>query len=783
LPPGAPPPLPIDVHLPRIVDAVRARGAAVVVAPPGAGKTTRVPPALMAALGPVFVLQPRRVAARSLARRIAQENGWREGEEVGWQVRLERRFTPRTRILVATEGVLTARLASDPLLEGWACVVLDEFHERSIHADLALALARQAARARGDLRLVVMSATLDAGPVAAFLGGCPVIEVEGRPYEVAIEHAPGLTIGDAVRHRLRDGPGDVLAFLPGAGEIRRAQAELTGVDADVFPLHGMLDAEAQDAALRPGPRRKVVLATNIAETSLTIEGVRAVVDGGLHRVLRYDAERALDRLETERIPRDAAEQRAGRAGRTAPGHALRLWDARERLRERREPDVMRVDLSGPLLDVLAWGGDPLSFEWLEPPPPERLLAALDLLRRLGAVEGRRLTAEGERLRRLPLHPRLARLLLADGGSWRAAAACAALSERLPPRVAAPAAAESDLLPLADALAAQGGRVREAARQLEMLARDARPAGTGDADAPLERFLRAELAAYPDRVARRREPHAPRLLLSSGQGATLARESAVQSEFLVAVDVGTIDTGDGARAEALVRLASAIEPGWLTPTERVRVHRFDPEAGVVRAVERTLYGALPLAERVVAPEPEEAERLLAEELERRGLGEEAEAVLRRARFAGLAVDRPRLIRDACAGRTRLPAVEVEALLGFEERRTLERLAPARLRVPSGREVALEYRDDGTAAAAVKLQELFGLAETPRLGPRAEPVLLLLLAPNGRPVQQTRDLRSFWDRTYPEVRKELRGRYPKHPWPEDPWNAPPTARTKKSTRGRT
>jgi len=771
------PPLPVDGHLSRIVEAVRAHGAVVVVAPPGAGKTTRVPPALAAALGPVFVLQPRRVAARSLARRMAAENGWREGEEVGWQVRLERRFSPRTRILVATEGVLTARLVTDPLLEGWAAVVLDEFHERSIHADMALALARQAARARGDLRLVVMSATLDAGPVAAFLGGCPVLEIAGRPHAVEIEHAPSLSVAEGVRRRLQDGAGDVLAFLPGAAEIRRAEAELGGVAADVLPLHGGLDAEAQDAALRPGPRRRVVLATNIAETSLTLEGVRDVVDSGLHRVLRYDAERALDRLQTERVPRDSADQRAGRAGRTAPGRALRLWDPRERLRERREPDVFRVDLSGPLLDVMAWGGDPLAFEWLEPPPDERVAAALELLRRLGAAEGRRLTALGERMRRLPLHPRLGRLLLADGGSARAAAVCAALSERLPPRPPAPPAADSDLLLLADALAAQGPRLRAAARQLESLAREAGAAAASGAAVPVEDFLRAVLLAYPDRVARRREPHGVRLLLTSGQGATLARESAVQSDFLVAVEMGTV--GDGARAETLVRLASAVEPHWLEPTERVRAHHFDADALAVRAVERTLYGALVLAERAVAPDPDEAARLLAEELGRRGLGDDAEAVLRRARFAGLAVDRDRVIDAACLGQTRLPAVDVEALLPFEERRALERLAPARLRVPSGREVALEYREDGGVAASVKLQELFGLAETPRVGPGQEPVLLLLLAPNGRPVQQTRDLRSFWDRTYPEVRKELRGRYPRHPWPEDPWAAQPTARAKPRT----
>jgi ATP-dependent helicase HrpB len=772
------PPLPIDPHLPAIVSAVRARGAAVVVAPPGAGKTTRVPPALCAALGRVIVLQPRRVAARSLARRIAEEQGWTAGEEVGWQVRLERRFSPRTRLLVATEGVLTARLSSDPLLDGWAAVVLDEFHERSIHADLALALVKQAARARPDLRVVVMSATIDAGEVAEFLGACPVIEVAGRPHPVAVEYAPGLSVAEGVRRRLQDGPGDVLAFLPGAGEIRRAAGELGDVDADVLPLHGGLDADAQDAALRPSRRRKVVLATNLAETSLTIDGVREVVDSGLHRVARYDAARAIDRLETERIPRDSAEQRAGRAGRTAPGRVLRLWDERDRLRERREPEVLRVDLAAPLLDVMAWGGDPLGFEWLEAPPPARVDAALALLERLGAASGRRLTPLGERMRRLPLHPRLARLILEDGGSARAAAACAALSERLPARAAPAATADSDLLLLADALRELPPRVRDAARQLQELAREALDVAARADDTP-RRFLRAVLAAYPDRVARRREKGGSRLLLSSGAGATLARESAVRSEFLVAVELSAgVAEPPG---EPLVRLASAVDPEWLPPTARERVHQLDPDTGVVRATERVLYDRLVLAERPVPPDADEAATLLERELSRRGPGPEAEALLRRARFAGLEVDAARLLREACTGRTRLSEVDVAGALSPAAQRQVERHAPARLRVPSGREVPLEYREDGSVSAAVKLQELFGLAETPRLGPRREPVLLLLLAPSGRPVQTTRDLRSFWERTYPEVRKELRGRYPKHPWPEDPWTAPPTSRARRRKPG--
>src|SRR5262245_25066646 len=416
-------PLPIDPHLPAIAEAVGRSGAVVVVAAPGAGKTTRVAPAL-AAFGPLILLQPRRVAARALARRIADEQGWTLGEEVGWQVRFERRFGERTRLLVATEGVLTARLQADPLLGGFRCVVLDEFHERTLHGDLALALARQAARARGDLRVVVMSATLDAGPVAAFLGGCPVFHVYARPHPVAVEYRPDASLPEAAREAVRRGAGNVLCFLPGAPEIRRAAAELAhleNVGVAVLPLHGGLDAEAQDAAVGPSSRKKLVLATNIAETSLTIDGVDEVVDSGLHKVARYDADKGIDRLETERVAWDSAEQRAGRAGRTGPGRAVRLWDARDTLRPRREAEIRRVDLAGPLLEVLAWGGDPAAFEWFEAPPADSVASALELLRRLGAVEAGRVTPLGERLRRFPLHPRLARVLVAAGGGALAAA--------------------------------------------------------------------------------------------------------------------------------------------------------------------------------------------------------------------------------------------------------------------------------------------------------------------------------------------------------------------------
>lgn len=776
-------PLPVDAHVDALVARLRERRALVVVAPPGAGKTTRLPPAF-SALGPTLLLQPRRVAARALARRIAAEQGWTLGEQIGWQVRFERRYSTRTRLLVATEGILTARLQADPLLSDFAVVVLDEFHERSLHADVALALARQALLARDDLALVVMSATLEARPLAAFLGDCPVVEIPAAGHAVSIEHRPGTSVADAVRAQLEPPgvPGDVLVFLPGMAEIRRAQSELEGrVEADLRILHGSLSADAQDAALVRGPRHKVILATNVAETSLTVEGVTCVVDSGQERVLRYDADKGLDRLEIERISISSATQRAGRAGRTAPGRCVRLWDARETLRPAREPEIARADLCAPFLDVLAWGGDPRSFEWFEAPPVPAAEAALALLARLGALDVRaRLTPLGARLQRLPLHPRLARVLLAAGGGPRAAALCALLSERLPPSSGAPMTTSCDLFPRLDRLEREAPGAMRVARELEDLARRAGDTGetlAGDED---ERLRRALLLGYPDRVARRREPGSPRLLLANGSGALLARESGVTGgEFLLALEVQF--GARGTTAEALVRLASVVDAAWLQATRREVEHVFDDASGTVRAREREWYEALLLREHPRAPEAAATAALLVAELQRRGLDEAGETVRRRLEFAGLAADLGGLLERALrahadAGARHLPAFDLLALLPYDLRRRLDELAPETLLVPSGRRARLEYRADGSVVAAVKLQELFGLGDSPRLGARREALTFELLAPNGRPVQTTRDLRSFWERTYADVRKELRGRYPRHPWPEDPWSAPATARAK-------
>lgn len=703
-------PLPVDRHLDAIVEHVRAHKRAVVIAPPGAGKTTRIPPAL-AEHGRTILLQPRRVAARALARRIASERRWTVGEEIGWQIRFERRFGDRTQLLVATEGILTARLQADPLLSDFACVILDEFHERSIHADLALALVKQAADTRDDLAVVVMSATMDAAPVSRFLGGARVIEIDTRTHPVDVLYAPNVSVAQTVREVARDAKGHVLVFLPGAREIERTKNELALPD--VFPLHGSLDVDAQERALAPSRKRKIILATNVAETSLTVEDVSDVIDSGIHKVMRFDAETAVDHLVTEQISLDSADQRAGRAGRTGPGRATRLWDERMILRPHREPEVRRVDLASPVLDIIAWGGDPRTFEWYERPPEHRIEAALTLLTRLGAIDGRRLTGVGEKLRRMPLHPRLARVLL-DGGE-SALRVVALLSEDVRN------IGSGDALALADS-----PRLDFASRELSRFAN-----GKGD-------VRRALLAGFPDRVAMRREPNSLRLLLSSGTGAVLARESGMHGgDFLVALDVS-------GGSEALVRIASTIEREWLVPTHEDVVHTIRDD-GTVRATKRVWYDAILLKEINVAPDPLEAHRL-SEEHARKNIPAE---LVRRIAFAG-----------------------------GDERRVAQ-LAPERLDLPSGRTAKLEYQDDGSVVASVKLQELFGLADTPRIGPRQTPVTFALLSPAGRPVQVTRDLHSFWNGAYQEVRKELRARYPKHPWPEDPWTATPTHRTKKKS----
>jgi ATP-dependent helicase HrpB len=717
------------------------------------------------------LLQPRRVAARSLARRIASERNWTIGQEVGWQIRFEKRFSRDTGLLVATEGVLVRRLVGDPLLSDISTVVLDEFHERSVHSDLALAFVRQAMFARPDLRVVVMSATLDAATVAGFLDA-PVLEIPGGIHQVELEWKPGLPMDAAVRDVIGRSDGDVLCFLPGVREIRKVSERLSGLGADVeiHELHGSLDVERQEAAIVPSVRRKVILATNIAETSLTVEGVSAVIDSGLHRVLRYEPSVGIDRLQTERIPRDAAEQRTGRAGRVGPGLAVRLWDERDELRPHREPEIHRIDLASLILDVMAWGDDAKTMEWFDPPAEARIAEDLRLLEQLGAVRGGRLTPEGRALQNLTVHPRLGRVLLSSSDRSAAAKVCAMISEgeRWASGELEQAGLGADLLLLLDRFDRAPKVVRRVARELEVVAQQSGPAA-GD-----ESIERAILKGFPDRVARRRDGSSSRLLLSTGRGAVLGGHgSTPDSEYVIALDVRA---GDRERqAEALVRLASRMDPAWLEPTHVTTESRLDGDR--VRGIETSYYGAIAIGERVVEPDPELAVGLLVDGLRSRGLSEGDERLARRLRLAGIELDFDHLFRVACAGRTTLPRFQLSDWIPRGERSRLERMAPERLRVPSGREVRLDYRENGDVVLAVKLQEMFGAAESPRVGPDRTPVRLELLAPNGRPVQITNDLRSFWETAYQEVRKELRGRYPKHPWPEDPWTAEATAGTRR------
>jgi ATP-dependent helicase HrpB len=900
--------LSVKAVLPRLAAALAAGQAAVLVAPPGSGKTTLTPQALLAAgVGggrQVVMLEPRRIAARAAARRIAELGGWKLGGEVGYQVRFERRAGASTRILVVTEGILVQMLQGDPFLEGIGVLIFDELHERTLAADMALAMARRVQReARPDLRLLAMSATLDPGPLAAFLGGCPVLVAPHRQFEVEVSYAGdlrapagagtpraataaaaaaranataaggfarrlALDAAAAVRRALDATSGDVLVFLPGRGEIQLTAAALDDLarrrGLAVVQLYGDLPPERQDEALRPSTRRRIVLATNVAETSVTVEGVTAVVDCGLARRLRYDAAAGLDRLELARISRAAADQRAGRAGRQGPGICLRLWPAHEQAARPafETPEIARVDLAGPALQLLAWGETDLAaFGWFEAPAAESLAAAQTLLVRLGAVDpgGAGVTADGTAMARLPAHPRLARLLLEGhrlGVAAGAALAAALLAERdpfpRPPRQPGRAAerasgathsSRSDLLDRLDALLLWqdgGGRTADTAdtvasaggagaalspaaarfilRARDQLAETARrelgaPAVEKSGAERDDGLLRAVLAAYPDRVARRREPNSPRAVMVGGRGVRLAAESAVlAAELFVCVDVAAAGAGGtagaAAAADVVVRLASAIEADWLAPR---LVHTttevgFDAGRQRVSAWRRTRYEDLLIDEREVpAADSAAVSALLAESAAADLAGalpldEPAVAALV-SRWRCLAAWMPELALpalDAAVWRQLLPELArgrrsfaelrraplldaLRGLLTHTQWAALEREAPERLAVPSGSRIPLLYEEGKPPVLAARIQELFGLAETPRIAAGRIAVLLHLLAPNHRPQQVTADLHSFWHNTYPQVRRELQGRYPRHAWPQDPWTARPERRPASRRRG--
>jgi len=779
---------------------------------------------------------------------MADERGEPLGRSIGYHVRFDRQAGPETRVLVVTEGLLLRLLLDDPFLERVGAVVFDEFHERSLEADLALGMTRLLqATVRPDLRIIVMSATLAAEAAANYLGNCPIVVSQGRLFPVDVQYAPRpvhvpwtTAILGAVDRLLTLTAGDLLVFLPGVGEIRQAERALAPLaDRDgllVAPLYGDLPPGEQDAALLSGARRRIVLATNVAETSVTVEGITGVVDTGLARLNRFDPHVGLDRLELVNISQASAEQRSGRAGRVRPGVCLRLWsEGHHRARaEHTSPEIRRVDLAGAVLQLAALGErDPLQFPWLDPPHPAAVAQAQALLRQLGALHGDDVTPLGRVLARLPVHPRLGRLLVE--GHRRdvlphAALAAALLAERDPfpravrdrsslSRATSPrAASRCDILDRVECLEAFGEQGRadtpfgplqrgaartilqardQLVRQLKSALRDAPTEIARPLPGPREAGLgRALLAAFPDRVARRREPNSPRAVLVGGRGVRLDAHSAVtQAELFLCLDV---DAGQGG---AVVRLASTIERSWL-PAERVMTGVeafFDDATGRVAARRRVRYEDL-ILEETTAPVPggeslaaaliAAAQRDLAAVLP--PADSDAGRFLARVRClrewmpelelpAFTASELAQLLPQVAPGCRSLaelrggPWLEVlRGALDARQRQAVEREAPARLTVPSGSQVALTYEEGRPPVLAVRIQEIFGWADTPRLAGGRVRVLLHLLGPNYRPQQVTDDLASFWNNGYPVIRKELRRRYPKHSWPEDPWNATPEAK---------
>jgi ATP-dependent helicase HrpB len=833
--------LPIDDILPALKAAFRTNRSIILHAPPGAGKTTRVPLALLdgipAATGRIIMLEPRRIAAVSAARWMARCLGEEVGKTVGYSVRFDSCTSKATRIEVVTEGILTRRIQGDPGLAGVALVIFDEFHERSIHADLGLALCREVQQLREDLTILVMSATLDLGPLARMLDDAPVISSEGRAFAVEVKYLDDTgharlsqRMAAAVIRAVHETAGDILAFLPGSGEIRACAAQLADSggmrqDIAICQLYGDLPVAEQQRVIQAGPGRKIVLATNIAETSLTIEGVRTVIDSGVSRRLQYDPGNGLNRLVTVRESRASAEQRAGRAGRTAPGVCYRLFSQHtlQGMTPHTPPEISVTDLSQLLLELAAWGvADPLQLGWLDPPPASalesarRLLAELDLCDAAG-----RITAHGREAVRLPLHPRLGRLLLRSrelGCSGPGCLVAALLSERDPLRAAAggslPQLSSSDIADRLDVLNGwlSTGRadrradlpalknVERVARQLRRIMSVSAAEEARDFDDVL--ISRLLLAAYPDRLARRRASGGG-YLLAGGRGARLSERSAVRTaEFIVAP---ALDAGH--QAEAVIHLAAEIAEAVIREERREHIRTEtvvswdDREQRVVGQRLESL-GSIQLAAVTVVPTPAQA----------------LPAVIGAVRASGLALlpmneavrqlqGRLLLLRSAFPEREwpevsdavlldtletwlmpqlggvtsarKLALLDCAAILrqqlDYRQQRELDDLAPTHLSVPSGSRIRIDYAGD-VPVLAVKLQELFGLAASPAVCGGRVPVLLHLLSPAGRPIQVTQDLRGFWDGAYQQVKKELKGRYPKHPWPDDPWSAVPTRRVK-------
>lgn len=841
----------IHEALPRLKAALGEGGGAVLVAPPGTGKTTLVPPALVEEPWmngkKVLLLEPRRLAARAAAYRMAELLGEGDvGGVVGYRMRLETRVGPRTRIEVVTEGVLARMLRTDPGLEGVGLVIFDEFHERSLQADVGLALALHVRSLfRPDLRILVMSATLEGEPVASLLGGAEVVRAGGEPFRVEtvwrdrpldgwVEPAVAAT----VRAALQAHDGDVLAFLPGAAEIRRTEellADALPPEVDVVALFGMLPREVQDRALRPSPpgRRKVVVASAIAESSLTIQGVRVVVDGGLQRVPRFNPGTGMTRLETVRVTRDAADQRRGRAGRTAPGVCYRLWTKGEEagLVPARAPEIREADLAPLALDLAVFGADPAELRWLDPPAPPGLAHARELLGALGALgpDGA-VTPHGRRMADVGIHPRLAHLVLRGAEMGAVAVACdlaALLEERdvlrsggggagwTPPPVDLGLrldALRGERRVVAPGFEVDRGVVARVRQQADALRRrlgasDAargRTVARGEAPASgQERVGVLTVVTYPERLARLREGTRGRYLLRNGKGVVVDPSDPLAGEAWLAV--AEVDGGgrDGRVITAAALTRDEVERIFGDEIRSVTEVAWDDAAGRVQARSVRRLGALTLAETGLAgPDPALVVGALCDGVRARGLGllgwsRESRQLRERLDFLraleggpwpdvsdeGLLASLDEWLGPFLGGArsaddlARLdPGEAMLASLPWELRGALARLAPTHVEVPSGSRIAVDYADPGAPVLAVRLQEVFGLTETPRVAGGKVPLTLHLLSPAHRPVQVTRDLASFWKGAYFDVRKDLRARYPKHPWPEDPLTATPTRRAK-------
>ena len=845
--------LPIDAVLSEVVAAVRDRGTVVLVAPPGAGKTTRVPGALLDAglvEGEIVVLQPRRLAARLAATRVASERGGELGGEVGYEVRFDRRVGANTRLRFVTEGVLTRRLLADPELRGVGCVVIDEFHERHLDGDLALALVSRLRERRPELKLVVMSATLDAEPVAAFLsdavGPAPIVRSEGRTFPITVEHLDlpddrllGRQVAAAVRRAVQERAaasegdkldGDVLVFLPGSAEIRRCQEDLAEVAAlfnlDVLPLYGDLPVEDQDRAVRPSARRKVILATNVAETSVTIDGVVCVIDSGLARIARHSPWTGLPSLQIEPVSRASCIQRAGRAGRTRPGRVIRLYTKHDfDMRRAFEiAEVSRTDLAGAALELYGAGLAGLgALRWFEPPPEAAATAAESLIARLGAVAAGKITPLGRRMLRFPVHPRLARIVCEAEARGVAEPACAIAAlvgarelrvERRGPRAEAKLSSPSDLIDDMDALYdarrhnMRADRLRRdgldphaasaadrVARQLARAARDQRPAPP-DHDAVDHELRIAILTGFPDRVGKRRAPRSAEIVFAGGGSGALAPSSAViDAELVVAIDVAETG-GRGQASRVQIRRASAIDPSWLLDLYLDRIDERDElvwNAGKQRVerVTQLTYDGLAIDDTRDVEGARRAGPAAAAVLAREALAAGIEKFVDkdalaewRARVAMVAKLAPssglvaptddalaQVIAGACEGAISFDELRKLGLLGLLDaqlganRALVDRLAPSHFQLPK-RRTQIHYQLDQAPWIASRLQDFFGLARGPAIGNGQIPLVLHLLAPNQRPVQVTTDLPGFWVKHYPALRKQLMRRYPRHAWPEDP-----------------